>query len=152
LKICFANVPGGVFYSGDVDKMKLFLQVAIGHLPAGDAAKPLLHFASSLSSDILGADLDNQSDPMIADLVVRMINRSASVFLLVEVHDPNLPLGSTQRVFDHLPAIADKLDRIVALGSHRGVDVLLLPFQSRLIREHDREQLKILIREFSEIN
>ena len=63
--------------------MKLFLQLDLRHWQKADYEKPMLAFASSFSSDVIGAELDNQSEASIVDLVVKLCTQAQQVFVLV---------------------------------------------------------------------
>jgi hypothetical protein len=129
--------------------MKLFLQIEIRHWQQGGYGSQLLGYASSLSNDIVGTDLDSQSEAVIADLVIRLIDQSKKVFLLVQIADPNLPLGAAQKVFDHLLASPANISHVVQSGDHRTVEAVLQSFRPHYIKENDQEKIRKLILEFS---
>ena len=129
--------------------MRLFLQVQINRFNHESFGSHLLKYASSLSSDLMGTDLDSQSDPAIADMVCRMVRQAESVFLLVQCNDPNIGSGAAQRVFNTLVEMEDKVSAAVLCGQHRTTETLLLGFQQRFSRESDPEKIKEMILEFS---
>lgn len=94
--------------------MKLFIHLEVGDWRKRGYDRSWLHYASSQSSDILGADLDNQSEQHIADLVVRLIGQSEAVFVLMEVHE-QAPLGSIPLVLGALQQ-SKKLSSFVISG------------------------------------
>src|SRR5882762_1265533 len=117
--------------------MKLFLQIEIDRWHQESFGSQMLRYASSLSSDLMGTDLDSQSDPIIADMVVRMIRQADSVFLLVKSSDPNTPPGSVQQVFNTLHELENKVSVAVLCGDHRTTEKSLMHFEQRFIKESD---------------
>jgi hypothetical protein len=81
--------------------MKLFLQIELMPWQQAGYEKPLVNFASSLSDDLIGAELDNQSDSTIADLVIRLCDQVEAVFVLIHAQ-PEEPLGVTLKLIQHL--------------------------------------------------
>ena len=128
--------------------MRLFLQVEIGHARESHDDRPLLHFASSLSSDLIGTDIDNQSDSVVIDLVVNLIEQVDSVFLMVIVNDPGAPLGNVSQV---LTCLMDHSSVTGALlGNHELAEKILGGFDKHLTRVNKNEEIKRLIAEFAQ--
>lgn len=128
--------------------MRLFLQVEIGRWPESGLERPLLHFASSLSSDLIGTDIDSQSDAVVTDMVIKLIENVDSVFLLVLVNDPLVPLGHVSTVLSHL--LHHSAVKVVLRGNHETVEQLLRGFQKNLTRVNKEEEIKTLIAEFAQ--
>ena len=130
--------------------MKLFIQLEIGHWQESSYDKPWLHFASSLSSDIVGTDLDNQSEAIVADLVINLIDQSDKVFLLIQAHQPHLPLGSASKVFHHSLQHRERLGRVVLSGEHEETERIASAFAVKFVKENSEEKIKALIKEFAQ--
>jgi hypothetical protein len=130
--------------------VKLFIQVEIGHWQESGYDKPWLHFASSLSSDVMGTDLDNQSEAMVADLVLNLIDRSDLVFLLIQAHQPNLPLGAASKVFHYSLQHQERIGRVVLSGEHEEAEQIAGRFAAKFIKENNEEKIKGLIKEFAQ--
>jgi hypothetical protein len=128
--------------------MKLFLQIEIGHWQGG--YNNMLSYASSLSNDIIGTDLDSQSEPVIADLVLKLIDQAKQVFLFVQARDSNFQLGTSQRVFQYLTTVQEKIQMVVLCGDHRTVEQMLRPVGAPFVKELDPEKIRKLIQEFGE--
>ena len=130
--------------------MKLFIQVEIGHWQESGYDKPWLHFASSLSSDVMGTDLDNQSEAIVADLVLNLIDRSDLVFLLIQAHQPHLPLGAVSKVFHYSLQHQERIGRVVLSGEHEEAEQIAGRFAAKFIKENNEEKIKGLIKEFAQ--
>ena len=130
--------------------MKLFIQVEIGHWQESGYDKPWLHFASSLSSDMMGTDLDNQSEAIVADLVVNLIGQSDKVFLLIQAHQPDLPLGAASKVFHYSLQHPERIGRVVLSGEHEEAERIAGGFDTKFIKESSEEKIKGLIQEFAQ--
>ena len=129
--------------------MRLFLQVEFNHLHQGGGfGNHMLRYASSLATDIMGTDLDSQSEPIITSMVVRMIGQADQIFFLLHSNDPNHPPGSLQSVFDALVQSKDKVMHAVLCGDHRTSESMLQAFDHRFVKEADPEKIKALIRKF----
>jgi len=130
--------------------VKLFIQVEIGHWQESGYDKPWLHFASSLSSDIMGTDLDNQSETRVADLVLNLIDQSDKVFLLIQAHQPHLPLGAASKVFHYSLQHPERIGWVVLSGDHEEAERIAGAFATKFIKESREEKIKSLIREFAQ--
>jgi hypothetical protein len=59
--------------------MRLFLQIDLSPWQNSGYQKPLLTYASDLSSDLIGAEMDNQSDASIADILVKLCDQASLI-------------------------------------------------------------------------
>lgn len=130
--------------------MKLFLQLELMPWQKAGYEKPLVNFASSLSDDLIGAELDNQSDSTIADLVIRLCNQVESVFVLIHAQ-PEEPLGVTLKLIQHLLRHEEKIYQIVLAGNHVSLERLLLPLTEKFVIESDPEKIKPAIQSFAQL-
>lgn len=128
--------------------MKLFLHLELRKWQEASYEKPLLTYASSISSNLIGAEMDNQSDASIAELVIRLYDQVQSVFILVQAQ-PNEPLGSTLKVLNHLLRTNEKIHSVVLCGSHEQMEKLMGSLRERFKNEKDQERIKIWIKEFA---
>ena len=129
--------------------MRLFLQISIGDWKDATYNKPFLSFASSLADDIIGSDLDNQSDGYVAELVSKLINEADRVFVLVLSNNPMLPLGSSLTVLNHLLKVKDKVHLALLSGDHIMAEKVLKPFQDNFKKQEDEELIRKLIKQFA---
>lgn len=134
--------------SGMKEKLKLFLQLELCHWQASSYEKPLLSFASSLSSGLIGAEMDNQSESTIADLVIRLTTQTEKIFLLLKA-DPEEPFGATLKVLNHLLRNDHQLHTVILSGNHDQTERLLQSLSDRFIKENDVEKIKEKIRAFA---
>lgn len=130
--------------------MKLFLQLELIPWQKAGFEKPLVNFASGLSDDLIGAELDNQSDGSIADLVIRLCDQVESVFVLVRAN-PNEPLGVTLKLIQHLLRKEEKIYKVVLAGNHVSLERMLLVLNERFVRENDPEKIKPAIQAFAQL-
>ena len=112
--------------------------------------KPLVNFASSLSDDLIGAELDNQSDSTIADLVIRLCDQVESVFVLIHAQ-PEEPLGVTLKLIQHLLRKEERVHKIILAGNHLSLERLLLPLSQKFIKESEPEKIKPAIQLFAQL-
>jgi hypothetical protein len=134
--------------SGMKEKLKLFLQLELRHWQESSYEKPLLSFASSLSSGLIGAEMDNQSESTIADLVIRLTTETDKIFVLLKA-DPEEPFGPTLKVLNHLLRNENQLHTVILSGNHDQTERLLQSLSDRFIKENDVEKIKEKIREFA---
>lgn len=131
-----------------LQSVKLFLQIELGDWRDSTFEKPLLMYASSLSSDLIGAELDNQSETVVADLVIRLTDQVQSLFVFVQAK-ADQPLGSTLRLFHHLIKNEKKLNRVILSGSHDLVTKMLTPLGDRFSNDSDQEIIRSEIKRFA---
>ncbi|MBP9927242.1 MAG: hypothetical protein KBF45_14770 [Cyclobacteriaceae bacterium] len=128
--------------------MKLFLHIELTKWQDVGYEKPLLTYASSLSGDLIGAEMDNQSDASIADLVIKLCDQMQSIFVSIQAQ-PTEPFGSTLKLLNNLLRTNQKIHAVVLSGDHEQAEKLFKHLQSRFRKESDAEKIKILIKEFA---
>lgn len=95
----------------------------------------------------MGTDLDNQSESLVADLVLKLIDQSDAIFLLVEAHDANASLGATERVIRYaLP----RINQLVLSGEHKQIESIASEFAEKLVKEDREQEIRELIRAFAQ--
>lgn len=130
--------------------MRLFLQINISNdWKDSGYVKPYLSFASSLADDIVGTDLDSQSDAYIAELVQKLINEADKIFVFVHSHNPLLPLGTALGVLNHLLKLKDKVHLALLAGENIMAEKVLGAFQDNFKKQEDEELIKKLIKQFA---
>jgi hypothetical protein len=110
----------------------------------------MLKYASSLSHDLIGAELDNQSDSTIADLVIRLCDQVEAVFVLIHAQ-PEEPLGVTLNLIQHLLRKEEKIYKVVLAGNHVNLEHLLSTLNEKFVKENDPEKIKPAIRSFGQL-
>ncbi len=128
--------------------MKLFLQIELVQWKEAGYQKPLLNFASSLSDDVIGTELDNQSDHAIAELVIRLCDQVDSIFVMIHTR-PDEPLNVTLKLINHLLRLENKLYKVVLAGHHLTLERMLTPLNEKFLLESEPESIKPVIREFA---
>lgn len=128
--------------------MKLFLHLEIKKWQESGYDKPLVSFASSLSSNLMGAELDSQSDGAITDLVIKLCDQSALVFVFIHAV-PNEPMGAALKLLNHLLRTESKIHSLVLSGDHESVEKMAKSLAPRFRKEHDAEKIKEWIGEFA---
>jgi len=129
--------------------VRLFLQINIVDWKEAGYSKPLLAFASSLADDIVGADLDSQSEGYIAELVLKLVKDADKVFLFVIADNHALPLGGALRVVNQLIKSKDKVHMAVLSGEHGIAEKMLTPFQENFKKQSDDDLIRKLIKQFA---
>lgn len=110
----------------------------------------MVNFASSLSDDVIGAELDNQSDGSIADLVIRLCDQMELVFVLIHAQ-PEEPLGVTLKLIQHLLRKEEKIYKIVLTGNHLSLERLLNSLHKKFVKENEPEKIKSAIQSFAQL-
>jgi hypothetical protein len=128
--------------------MKLFLQLELRKWQESGYEKPLLSFASSLSSDVIGAEIDNQTESSIVDVVIKLCNQVNQIFVLIQAQ-PDESIGSALKLLNHLLRNDQQIHAIVLSGNHEQAEKLLRTLNERFKKEDDQEKIKELIREFA---
>ncbi|HMR55880.1 MAG TPA: hypothetical protein PKC10_01090 [Cyclobacteriaceae bacterium] len=131
--------------------MKLFLQIELIPWKEAGYQKPLVTFASGLSDDVIGAELDNQSEGAMADLVIRLCDQAESVFVLIQAQ-PEESLGVTLKLIHHLLRKEEKIYQVILAGNHISLERLLNPLAEKFVKETETEKLKTAIRLFAQLN
>ena len=128
--------------------MKLFLHLELRKWQNTGYEKPLLSFASSLSSDVIGAEIDNQSESSIVDVVIKLCNQVNKIFILIQAQ-PDESLGSTLKLLNHLMRNEHQVHAVVISGNHEQAEKLLGTLGQRYKKEGDQEKIRELISEFA---
>jgi len=129
--------------------MRLFLQINICDWKDLSYQTPLTGYASSLSDDIIGTDLDYRSEPYVADLVLKLAMQAEVIFLYVVATDNTLPLGTSLNVFNQLLRSKEKIQKAILSGEHAMANKMLRPLQDKFVISNDEETVKIMIRQFA---
>jgi len=128
--------------------MRLFLQVDINDWQKRAYDQPLTRLASSLASDVVAADLDNRSEPPVVNLVLKLVDQSSSIFVLIN-SEPDQPIGPSVAMFNRLLTEPDKVFQVVLMGTNAMVEKLIVPLQSKVVRVSDREAAKATLLNFA---
>lgn len=128
--------------------MRLFLQINITDWKGQSYEKPLLSFASSQADDLIGADIDSQSEQYVADLVTKLADQAQAIFLMV-VSDPGVPLGTGGLLINKLLRTRNKVSHVVLYGKNEIAEKMLKPFGERFKAEDDEARIRELISLFA---
>ncbi len=128
--------------------LKLFLHIELTKWQDVGYEKPLLTYASSLSGDLIGAEMDNQSDASIAELVIRLCDQMQSIFVFIQAQ-PQEPLGATLKVLNHLLRTKNKIYAVAFTGSNEQAERLLNTLQEKFCKEDSPDKIKDQIKEFA---
>jgi len=128
--------------------MKLFLQIDLTPWQESEYKKPLLTYASSLSSDLIGAELDNQSESSIVDIILKLCHQMTSVFIFIRAK-PTEQFGSALKLLNTLFRTNQKIYTVVLSGNHEQIENLLKHLNDRFKKEDDPEKIKIWIKQFA---
>ncbi len=112
-------------------------------------SSPLLSFASSLAHDIVGTDIDCQSESYIAELVTKLIGEAEKVFLVVVADSNSLPLGAGLTVLNQLIRSKDKVHLALLSGEHAMAEKMLTPLQENFKKQNDEVLIRKLIKQFA---
>jgi hypothetical protein len=129
--------------------LRLFLQINIAEWKESGYTSPLLSFASSLADDIVGTDLDCQSEPYIAELVTKLILEADKVFVLINANNDALPLGAALKVLNHLLQSKEKVHLALLSGEHEMAEKMLMPFEENFKKQNDDSLIRKLIKQFA---
>jgi hypothetical protein len=128
--------------------MKLFLHLELRKWQESTYEKPLLSFASSLSSDVIGAEIDNQSESSIVDVVIKLCSQVNQIFILIQAQ-PDESLGSTLKLLNHLLRNEQQIHTIVLMGNHDKAEKLLQILNERFRKQDDLEKIKEWMKDFA---
>lgn len=128
--------------------MKLFLQLELRPWQDTGYEKPLLSFASSLSSDVIGAEIDNRSESSIVDVVIKLCNQANKIFILIQAQ-PDESIGSTLKLLNHLLRNGHQVHMVVLAGNHEKAEKMLSTLDRRFKKEDDQDKIRILIKDFA---
>jgi len=128
--------------------MKLFLHLELRPWQDAGYEKPLLTFASSLSSDVIGAEIDNQSESSIVDVIIKLCDQANKIFILIQAQ-PDESIGSVLKLLNHLMRNDHQIHTIVIKGNHEQDEKLLRTLEQRFKKEDDKGKIKEWIKEFA---
>ena len=128
--------------------MKLFLHLELRPWQNTGYEKPLLSFASSLSSDVIGAEIDSQSESSIVDVVIKLCGQVNKIFILIQAQ-PEESIGSTLKLLNHLLRNEHQVHTIVLAGDHEQAEKLLRTLDQRFRKEDNQEKIKEWIKDFA---
>jgi len=128
--------------------MKLFLHLELRPWQNTGYEKPLLSFASSLSSDVIGAEIDSQSESSIVDVVIKLCGQVNKIFILIQAQ-PDESIGSTMKLLNHLLRNEHLVHTIVLAGDHEQAEKLLRTLEKRFRKEDNQEKIKEWIKDFA---
>ena len=128
--------------------MRLFLQIDMGDWKTRSYHNPLVAYASSRAADLMGTDIDNQSESGVIDLVLKLVEQADFVFVLV-VAAPGGQPGSVEKMFSYLLQHKNKVDKLVLLGENESIKIMETGFQERFIAVTDSNEVKKMIRDFA---
>ena len=129
--------------------MKLFLQIDIGFTQNKDDEEPWVRYASSLADDIIGTEIESESDPRIADTVIKLAHQVKRILFLVMIHDPLAPTGNMIQVFSRLLETGAPVSVVLA-GSHPVAEKQFDQLEKKLTRVNKLDEVRTLIREFAQ--
>ena len=130
--------------------MRLFLQINIGDWKEQGYVKPMLSFASSQADDIIGTDLDNESDADVVELIKKLIEQSQGIFLLVySHHNPQLPLNRILSLINELFNHRQKIHLAVLSGEHTALEKLLNILEDKFIKNSSDELIRKMIKQYA---
>jgi flagellar biosynthesis/type III secretory pathway protein FliH len=128
--------------------MKLFLHLELRPWQDTGYEKPLLSFASSLSSDVIGAEIDNRTESTIVDVVIKLCSQVNQIFIFMQTQ-PDEALGATLKLLNHLLRNEHQVHTIVLSGNHAQAEKLLATLDHRFKKEEDTEKIKGWIEAFA---
>ena len=129
--------------------MRLFLQIDIGDWKERNYNNPLVPFASSLAPDLMGTDIDNQSESTVIDLVIKLAEQAEHLFVFV-VARSEAPPGSADKMLRFLVEHKNKVQQFVLQGEHGAIEKTAQCFEDRFLKTENLDQVKKLIRDFAE--
>lgn len=128
--------------------MRLFLQIDISNWQQRGYDKPFSRYAPSLASDLMAADVDNESEVTVVDLVIRLVDQAEKIFVLIYAQ-PEVALGSSSKLLNHFFKTENKIHLIVLSGKNEMTEKMVTPFVEKFKREEDAEKIKKLIEGFA---
>jgi hypothetical protein len=128
--------------------MKLFLQLELRKWQDTGYEKPMLSFASSLSSDVIGAEIDNQSESSIVEMVIKLCDQVDRIFILIQAQ-PDESIGSILKLLNHLLRNDHLIHTVVLSGNHEPAEKLLRTLETRFKKVDKQDKIKELIKDFA---
>jgi hypothetical protein len=126
--------------------MRLFLQIDIGDWKQRAYSNLLVPYASSLADDLIGTDIDSESESAVIDLVIKLAEQAESLFVFISVM-PDAAVGSADKMMQHLHQ--SKIHQVVVLGENSMVEKYAQNFEGRFLRAKDNEEVKKRIHDFA---
>ena len=128
--------------------MRLFLQVNIGEWRDQGYVKPLLSFASSLADDVIGTDVDNQSEGHVIELVKKLVSQSQQTFLYVcATHQQ--PLNNILSLINYIFQHKDRIHLVVFSGEHIAAEKLFRSLNDRFVKNSEEDIIRKMIKQFA---
>lgn len=128
--------------------MRLFLQIDISDWQQRGFDKPFSRYAPSLASDLMAADIDNESDVTVVDLVIQLVDQAEEVFVVINAQ-PEVALGSSSKLLNHFFKAENKIQFIVLSGNNEMAEKMAKPFKEKFKKEEDIENIKKMIEAFA---
>ncbi len=128
--------------------MRLFLQVNIGDWQGQGYVKPLLSFASSLADDVIGTDVDNQSDGHVIELVKKLVAQSQQTFLYICATQEQ-PLNHVLSLINYIFQHKDKIHFVVFSGEHATAEKLFRALNDKFVKNAEEELIRKMIKLFA---
>ena len=131
--------------------MRLFLQIDIGDWKQRAYNNLLISYASSLTDDLIGTDIDSESESAVIDLVITLADQAEAIFVFISVMaDSNV--GNAAKMMRYLHQHQHKINQFVMLGEHPEVENSGEYFDDRFLKAKDDEQVKALLHNFAKSN
>ncbi len=128
--------------------MKLFLHLELRPWQDSGYEKPLLSYASSLSSEVIGAEIDNRSEGSIVDVVIKLCAQANKIFVVIHAQ-PDESIGSMLKLLNHLLRNEHQVHTIVLTGNHEQIEKLLRMLELRFKKENELIKIEAWIKEFA---
>lgn len=96
----------------------------------------------------MAADVDNESEVTVVDLVIRLVDQAEKIFVLIYAQ-PEVALGSSSKLLNHFFKTENKIHLIVLSGKNEMTEKMVTPFVEKFKREEDAEKIKKLIEGFA---
>lgn len=129
--------------------MRLFLQINIGEWEDRSYDNPWLSLASSLADDVIGTDVDNQSEMHVVELVKKLMAESEAIFLMVNSTASNQPLNHILTLINQLFDCQEKLHLAVLCGEHAAAEKLLRTLEERFVKNNEDDLIRKMIKQFA---
>jgi hypothetical protein len=130
--------------------MKLFLQIEIGNRQPNHDGIQWLHFASSLSSDLIGTEIGTGSDPDVIETVLQLIMQTEKVFLLVNINDSLASAGSLSEIINQLVNDQERSVTAIIRGGRHSIEEMLSGHGEKVTRVNSDHPIQDLIKKFAQ--
>jgi hypothetical protein len=128
--------------------MKLFLQIDIGDWKQRHYNSGLVSYASSLAADVIGTDIDNESESQVIDIVLKLVDQAESILVFISAM-PDTSLGGAGKMIQSLHIHQNKIWQLVMLGKHSGAEELMQVFDKKFMIAADEGDVKKQIHNFA---